>query len=176
MPTTYKYETQTVLGTNTTSLTLSNLNNYSATDLEISFALRADTADTSRNLFIRINNDSSSIYNSGTIMFNGVTRTYQNVVNNNAWNTTNVPASWLATGTFCWGRIYLPQYKTSDTRKPILIDIANGQESSNNIYTYFAGGNFNTTVNAITSLTFTFASGNLITGSRATIYSINRNA
>lgn len=176
MSTTYKFETESILTSNTTTFTFSNLSSYSATDLEINFALRGSNKTATVNLFVRINGDTTSIYNWGNFLFNGVSRTVSNFVNDPAWSYASAPGDNAPVTDFCFGRLYLPEYKESNTRKPMLMDIMNPQTSAGNISTFFGGGNLNTTVNAINSISFSFSAGSVATGSRAAIYSINRNA
>jgi hypothetical protein len=160
---------RTELNASAASITFSNIPQTGYTDLKIVFSIRTD--------------NNSSNYLSAFITFNGSSTGYsQRMLYGTGSSALSASGSgsyldWSAYGsttaatasTFGNGEIYIPNY-TGSTNKSVSADSVSETNATNAITALTAGLWSNTA--AITSITFTGNSGNLMAGSTFSLYGI----
>jgi hypothetical protein len=156
----------TVLGSSAASVTFSNLGNYSAyKHLQIRAVTRGDVATSDYNIKVTLNSDTGSNYAFHNIRGNGST------VTSAASTSQAFMAAFLTMGTSVadiWPAAVVDILDFNNANKNTTIRSLNGWAGSANAI-HLRSGFWNNTA-AVTTITLTPNSGNLITGSRISLY------
>jgi len=166
----------TTITVNTTTITLSNIP-QTGNDLYVVISPRYNYATTFTGLYMRINGNSSSIYNKKIILGSGSAASSSSATLADAFyfNIGAVGTTGTA-NTFANGSIYFPNYSTTDQNKSFSIDHVVENNTSEAYLELFAGS-FDST-SAITSLSFYQGSVSpvipFISGTSISIYSITK--
>ena len=170
-----------VLGSSQASVTFSSLDTLAAgyQHLQIRTTARSDRAsDTNSRLFLRFNSDSGANYFShelggtGSSVFSSYINSYSGSYNTGIVNIHTTPASSAPANAF--GGCVYDILDPFETTKYTTTRFFGGQAQSHNRIVLVSGAWANT--DALTSITITDIHGNLVSGSRFSLYGLKASA
>lgn len=160
----------TVLTSEASSVTLSNLSGLDYKHLQLRVVARTSRSDTVDELHMRFNGISTTTYNWHGLTTTGSTINSQNFLNQNKINLATVPAAQNSAEVFGATIIDILDYKTGN--KNVVSRSMGGMAITGANYLAFSSG-FRATTTSLSSVTFLPLTGpNFGSGSRFSVYGI----
>ena len=165
----YELISTTVLGSDTSSITFSSID-QTYTHLQLRFSIRSTRTDAAENAgFIRLNNDSNSIYDFGQFVASGGSIFTQQSVSQARFNNIWFSASGSSQTTYCGLVVNIYDYASTVKNKGIMVYGGYANNAANRNYIY--SGQYRTT-SAISQINFTDIGYSLSSGTRISLYGI----
>jgi len=142
------------------------------TDLVVMTSTRGSQVNANTNMYIQFNGDSSAIYSWTRIDATGTTASGANFTNDNQLRANKTTADNATANTFSSYELYLPSYTASQNKPVSTINAQENNTTANGDWYIDARANLYGSTTAISSVTFSLASGNFMTGSSFYLYGI----
>ena len=173
MALTYTLIASNTLGSSAATVTFSSIPS-TYTDLVFKFSARIDAATLDREIRLRFNSDTTTLYSNTVLRGNSATVTSYRDINAAYTIAGRVPGSTVTSNTFNNVEIYIPGYTVSQNKTASVFSAREDNIASPSNYAFLSSDLYRSTT-AISSIELSLSGDNFISGSSFFLYGIKNN-